>query len=132
MNRSLKVLFISLLMLSSFGLALAQSSTGSISGVVTDERQSVLPGATVTVKNVDTGFTRTATSDGEGRYKFVNLPIGSYEVTVEAANFAKYLQTGIKLEVNQDAVVDTTLKAGGVAEVVTVTENASLLNTTTP
>lgn len=131
MNRSLKILFVSLLILSGFGLALAQSTTGSISVTVMDERQSVVPGASVTVKNVDTGFSRTAASGGDGRYKFVNLPIGSYEVTIEAANFAKYLQTGIKLEVNQDAVIETTLKAGRVEEVVTVTENASLLNTTT-
>lgn len=132
MNRSLRVLFISLMILSSFGLVSAQSTSGSIAGTVVDERQAVVPGATVTAKNIDTGFSRSATTDGEGRYKFVNLPIGSYEVTVEAANFAKYVQTGIVLVLNQDAVVDTTLKAGRVEEVVTVTENASLLNTTTP
>lgn len=131
MNKSLKVLFMTLLTLSSFGLALAQSSTGSISGTVSDERQGVIQGASVTVKNVDTGFTRTSTVDSEGRYRFVNLPIGSYEVTVEAANFTKYVQTGITLLVNQDAVINTALKPGGVAEVVTVAENASVLNTTT-
>lgn len=131
MNRSLRILFISLLILCSSGLAHAQSSTGSISGIVIDERQSVVPGATVTVKNVDTGFSRTATSDGEGRYRFVNMPIGSYEIAIEAANFAKYVQTGVKLLVNQDAVVDATIKAGRVEEIVTVTENASVLNTTT-
>ncbi len=132
MNRSLRLLFISALILSSFGMAFAQSSTGSISGTVSDEKQAVIPGATVTVRNVDTGFSRTATSDGEGRYKFVNLPIGAYEVTIEAASFAKYIQTGITLVVNQDAVIDASIKAGRVEEVVTVTENASLLNTTTP
>ncbi len=132
MKKSLRLLFISALILSSFGMAFAQSSTGSISGTVLDEKQAVIPGATVTVRNVDTGFSRTATSDGEGRYKFVNLPIGAYEVTIEAASFAKYIQTGITLVVNQDAVIDASIKAGRVEEVVTVTENASLLNTTTP
>ena len=109
----------------------AQTSTGSISGIVTDESQALLPNAAVTVNNTDTGLTRTIQTTDDGRYKFVNLPIGSYQVTIEAPNFAKYVQTGIKLLVNQDAVVDVTLKAGGVQETVTVTENASLLNTTT-
>ncbi|NOT48464.1 MAG: TonB-dependent receptor [Acidobacteria bacterium] len=131
MNRSLKILFMALLWLNCFGLVFAQSSTGSISGTVTDERQSVITGATVTAKNVDTGFSRSATSDGEGRYRFVNLPTGSYEITIESTNFAKYVQTGIILVVNQDAVINAALRAGGVAEVVTVAENASVLNTTT-
>ena len=120
MNKSFRILFLSLLILSGLGLVSAQSSTGTIGGTVMDERQAVVAGATVTARNVDMGFTRTATSDGEGRYKFVSVPIGAYEVTVEAANFAKYVQTGIQLLVNQDAVVDATLKAGRVEEVVTV------------
>lgn len=132
MNRSLRIVYLALLILGGSVLTLAQSSTGSISIVAVDERQAVVPGATVTAKNVATGFSRTATSDSEGRAKFVNMPVGSYEVTVEAANFAKYVQTGITLLLNQDAVVEATLKAGRVEEVVTVTENASLLNTTTP
>jgi hypothetical protein len=111
--------------------ALGQSTTGSIAGVVLDEQRAVIPNATVTARNTDTGLTRTLQTDGEGRYNFVNLPVGSYEVMVEATNFAKYIQTGITLNVNQNAVVDVGLRAGGVQEVVTVTENASLLNTTT-
>lgn len=109
----------------------AQSTTATLSGTVQDQAQSVIPNATVTIKNTDTGFTRNMQTNSEGRYNFVNLPIGAYEVTVEAANFAKYVQTGIVLVVNQNAVVDVEMKAGGVQEVVTVTENASLLNTTT-
>ena len=131
MIKSLKLLFMSALILSSFGMAFAQSSTGSISGTVLDERQSVIPGATVTARNLDTGFSRTATSGGDGRYKFVNMPTGAYEVAVEAANFSKHVQTGITLVVNQDAVIEISLKAGRVEEIVTVTENASVLNTTT-
>jgi hypothetical protein len=108
-----------------------QSVTGSISGTVADERGAVVSGATVTAKNASTGFSRTATADGEGRFRFINLPVGNYEVTVEATNFAKLIQSGITLVVNQDAVIDLTLKPGSVSEVVNVTENASVLNTTT-
>ena len=131
MRKCLRLLFITLVFLSGLEMTLAQSSTGSISGTVSDERQSVVPGANVTARNVDTGFSRTALADGEGRFKFVSMPIGAYDLTVEATNFAKYVQTGITLVVNQDAVIDTSLKAGRVEEIVTVTENASLLNTTT-
>jgi hypothetical protein len=132
MNRKFQLLaFLTILILSNVGVLFAQSTTASILGVVTDEKGSVIPSATVTARNTETGFSRNSQTDGDGRYNLVNLPLGAYEVSVEAANFGKYVQTGITLSVNQNAVVDATLKAGGVQEVVTVTENASLLNTTT-
>lgn len=124
-------MFLLLTLLCSIGETYAQSTTASILGVVTDERESVVPAATVTARNTETGFSRTAQTDSNGRYNLVNLPIGSYEVTVEAANFGKYVQTGIELLVNQNAEINVGLKAGGVQETVTVQENASLLNTTT-
>ncbi|CAN5328765.1 carboxypeptidase regulatory-like domain-containing protein [soil metagenome] len=132
MSKSFKNLaFLVIFVASNSLLVLAQSSNGSISGTITDESQAVLPNAAVTVTNTETGLTRTFQTTDDGRFKFVNLPIGSYQVTVESPNFAKFVQSGIKLLVNQDAVVDVTLKTGGVQETVTVTENASLLNTTT-
>ncbi|MFN9743576.1 MAG: carboxypeptidase regulatory-like domain-containing protein, partial [Acidobacteriota bacterium] len=72
---------------------------------------------------------RTATTDADGRYRFLNLAIGNYEVAVEAQGFSKYLRTGIELLLNQQAVVNAELKPAGVQEVVTIAENASLLNT---
>jgi len=116
----------------SFGIAFGQTTTGSISGVVTDETGAVIPGATVTVRNVDTGFERTVQTNAEGRYSFVNLPIGQYELKVEAQNFSRYTQSGIGLLVNQNAVVNVSLKPGPIQETVNVVENASLLNTSTP
>ena len=124
----LALVAVSLLFISAIS---AQSSTASIGGAVADERGAVISGATVTIKNVGTGFSRTASTDGEGRFKFVSVPVGSYEVSVTATNFSKLVQSGIDLMVNQDAVVDLTLKPGSVSEVVNVTENASVLNTTT-
>lgn len=120
------------LFLLSFGIAFGQTTTGSISGVVTDETGAVIPGATVTVRNVDTGFERTVQTNAEGRYSFVNLPIGQYELRVEAQNFSRYTQSGIGLLVNQNAVVNVSLKPGPIQETVNVVENASLLNTSTP
>jgi hypothetical protein len=106
-------------------------TTGAISGTVEDEKGAVVAGATVTARNVETNFSRSAQTDGEGRYRFPNMPTGAYELTVEAANFAKHVQTGITLLLNQDAVINVAMKPAGVQEVVNVVENAALLNTTT-
>ncbi|HKP70663.1 MAG TPA: TonB-dependent receptor, partial [Pyrinomonadaceae bacterium] len=114
-----------------FGSVLSQASTGTISGTVADQNNAVVAGATVTVKNPATGFTRSAVSNSTGNYRLENLPIGSYQLTVEAPNFSRYVQHGITVAVNQDAVVDAPLKAGTIDAVVTVNGNASLLNTST-
>ncbi len=118
-------------LLSIIGVTMAQSTTATLSGTVTDEKQAVISGATVTARNVETGLTRNAQTDGEGRFRFVNLPVGSYRLTVEATNFAKYVRDGIVLVVNQDAVIEAALKTGNIEEVVNVTSDASVLNTST-
>jgi len=105
-------------------------TTGNIAGTVQDEKGAAIPGASVTARNVETNFSRTAQTDDEGRYRFPSMPIGGYEVTVEAANFAKHVQSGITLLLNQTAVIDVSMKPAGVQEVVNVVENAALLNTT--
>jgi hypothetical protein len=102
---------------------------GTISGTVTDEKGAVIAGATVTARNVERNISRSLQTGSEGTYRFENLPVGPYEVTVEATGFAKYVQTGITLILNQNAVVDVSMKTGGVQEVVNVTENAALINT---
>jgi hypothetical protein len=120
-------LLVSLLVLVSCPV-LAQT-TGSISGEVRDEKQAVIPSATVSVRDVATNVSRTTQTDSDGRYRFTAVPVGEYEVTIEATGFAKHVQSGITLVLNQAATVDVTLKAGGVSEVVNVVENASILNT---
>jgi hypothetical protein len=109
---------------------LAQTS-GSISGEVKDEKDAVITGAAVTARNTLTNETRTAQTNADGRYQFAALPVGAYEITVESAGFAKYMQSGITLALNQQAVVDVTMKPGAVQEVVNIVENASMLNTST-
>ncbi|HTG86921.1 MAG TPA: TonB-dependent receptor [Pyrinomonadaceae bacterium] len=109
---------------------LAQTS-GSIAGEVRDEKDAVITGATVSVRNTSTNESRTVQTNSEGRYQFAALPVGAYELTVESSGFAKYLQSGITLALNQNAVVDVTMKPGAVQEVVNIVENASMLNTST-
>ena len=110
------------------GAAFAQG-TGTISGTVEDEKGAAISGATVTVRHIETNVSRQLQTDGEGRYRFENIPIGSYELTVESTNFAKHVQRGIELLVNQTAAINVNLKPGGPQEVVNVVENASVLNT---
>ncbi len=113
----------------SAGVQVMAQTTGSISGSVTDVKGAVIPDANVTVRHVETNESRNGHTDSEGRYRFVNLRVGAYEVTVEASGFAKHVQTGIMLLLNQPAVVDVEMQAAGVTGVVNVVENASLLNT---
>jgi len=128
-NATKLFLLLSALLTLTVSPVLAQTS-GSISGEVKDEKQAVVTNATVTVRNVKTNETRTTQTDGDGRYRFTGMPVGDYEISVESTGFAKYVQSGIGLVLNQAATVDISLKAGGVTEVVNVVENASILNTT--
>jgi Carboxypeptidase regulatory-like domain/TonB-dependent Receptor Plug Domain len=111
--------------------ALAQTS-GAISGEVKDEKEAVISGATVLLRNIRTNETRTAQTNADGRYHFASMPVGDYELTVESSGFAKHHQSGITLALNQSAVVDVMMKPGAVQEVVNIVENASMLNTSTP
>ena len=70
-------------LLTAFAPRAAAQTTGIISGTVADEKGASIPGATVTARNVETNLSRTAQTDDEGRYRFPNLPVGGYEVTVE-------------------------------------------------
>ena len=81
--------------------ALAQN-TGSIAGEVRDEKQAVITGATVTLKNIQTNETRTTQTNSDGRYHFASVPVGAYEITVESTGFAKYQQSGITLALESE------------------------------
>jgi hypothetical protein len=130
MPRTLAPAFVVLTTLVAAPPAWAQSTTGSIQGVVTDEQKAVVSGATVTIRNVDTNAIRSVVTTADGRFRAPSLPIGNYEVTVEIQSFARYVRSGVTLSLNQDAVIDVTLKAAELQETVTVVADASLLNTT--
>lgn len=111
------------------GTAAAQSTAASLSGSVLDEQQSVVPGATITLNNVDTHNTRTTTSDQGGHFQFASLPPGRYEMAVELSGFARELMTDLVLGMNQDASVKVTIRIGSLAESVTVVADVSPIDT---
>ena len=111
-------------------LVFAQGSTATISGVVRDATGGVVPGVSVTARHSDSGLTRTVQSAEDGGYRMPSLPVGPYEVTAEKLGFKQQVRKGINLAVAQEAVVDLTLDVGAAAELVTVTEEAPLVNTT--
>jgi outer membrane receptor protein involved in Fe transport len=98
----------------------AQTFRGTILGNVTDSSGAAVPGATVTIKNVDTGLVRTVVSSEDGSYATPELPIGNYSVTVEKAGFKSGVATGVKVEVSSERRVDFTLQPGQLAQTVEV------------
>src|SRR4029078_8298352 len=83
----------------SASVAFAQDTTGTILGTITDASGAVLPGVTVTVKNVDTSQARTIVSDAAGRYSVPLLQSGRYEVTVQLSGFQTMVRSGITVTV---------------------------------
>lgn len=102
------------------GAANAQLYTGSVSGVVTDPSKAVVPGANVSLLDVDKGFAYTGKTDQEGRYVLRDIPPGTYTLTVEAARFETERREGIRLDVNQNISFDFALKIGATNEIVSV------------
>jgi hypothetical protein len=109
-------------------VAAAQLSTAELSGRVTDESGAVLPGATVTVTQTDTGFTRTDVTGDGGTYVLSNLPTGPYRLEVSLSGFRTYAQTGIVLQVAASPVINALLSVGSLEETVTVEGAAPLVD----
>ena len=120
-----------LVVLASGSPLLAQSTTGSLAGVVRDVSGSVVPDATVTVRNIATGFTQTMPTEAGGAFLFSLLPVGDYELRVEKPGFQSYVQAGIRLSVDRAASQNVTLQVGQVTEQVTVQAEAELVTTRT-
>jgi hypothetical protein len=110
----------------------SQTTTSQeISGLVQDSSGAVVPNATVTVKNTQTGLARTTQSNDAGLYVVSNLPIGTYDISAEAAGFKKFVTTGVVLDVNSKLGVNVKLEVGNVTEAVTVAADAAQVETTT-
>ncbi len=113
-----------------FTASLVAQTSGTILGTVKDQSGAVLPGASVTATNTETGISRTATSGSRGEFRLSAMTVGNYEVKTELAGFQTGVRKGVTLNVGQEAVVDVTLSVGNVAEQVTVTGEAPLIETT--
>ncbi|PYR61541.1 MAG: hypothetical protein DMF91_09540 [Acidobacteria bacterium] len=111
------------------GVAAAQGTTGSISGFVTDATHAAVPGATVTVRHVETDQKRVVVTDAGGRYRAQALSPGKYELTVELQGFRTTQHSDLSLSVGQDAVVNVQLELGALSERVVVTGEAALVST---
>jgi outer membrane receptor protein involved in Fe transport len=98
----------------------AQTFRGTILGAVSDSSGAAVPGATVTIKNLDTGLTRTVSTSEDGSYSAPELPIGNYSATAEKAGFKSSVVSGVKVEVSSERRIDFILQPGQLAQTVQV------------
>ena len=108
---------------------LAQFDTATVLGSVNDSTGAVVPKATVTLKNTETGITQTVQVDENGSFQFNNVKIGVYQITAEAQGFSKAVADNIQVTVNARQRVDLTLRAGEVSETVMISGASPLLET---
>jgi hypothetical protein len=113
------------------GPAIAQEVTGTVSGTVTDGSGGVVPDATVTVTSTRTSSARSTVSTSAGIFFFNNLPVGDYQLSVEKNGFEKYQLNSIQLHVDDKLNFNVVLKVGGRSEQITVSAQASQLQTET-
>jgi hypothetical protein len=102
-----------------------------VSGRVEDATGAGISAATVTLKSLETGATRTTTTDESGNYRFLAVPVGPQEIRAEKNGFKTAVRQGVNLAVAQEAVVNLRLEVGEFAQQVTVTAEVPLVNTTT-
>ena len=109
-------------------IAAAQTTTAAITGLVVDAQQLPMPGATITIEDVERGAKRTTTSAGDGSFEVAGLLPGEYRITTTHAGFST-TEVNVRLEVNQRRRIDIVMQAAGLAEDVVVKQVTPLLNT---
>jgi len=121
----------SLTMVLTIGVGIAQQGGGTISGSVTDSQGAAISGASVEVKNVGTNSTFSAVTNTSGFYTAPGMAVGEYEVEVQFEGFKRSVRSGITLQVNQTARIDIVLEIGEVVETIEVVGEAPLVQTDT-
>ncbi len=109
----------------------AQQGRGTVLGTVMDASGAVVPGATITITNTATNVATTAVTNESGNYVTPNLQVGAYSIAASKEGFKRALRIGVTLEVDQRAEINLTLETGAVSEVIEVTSQAPLVDTTT-
>jgi hypothetical protein len=107
----------------------AQSDRGTITGAISDPAGAAVANAAIQLKNSETGVVYQAATTGTGNYTVAQIPVGTYEMSVEVHGFKKYVRSNIGVEVAQTVRLDVALEVGAATETVTVSEQASLLKT---
>jgi hypothetical protein len=125
----MRTLFVAICLVILAATLFGQAGTGSITGTVADPAGAVVSGATVEVTNTETGVIYPAVTTTTGVYNVINLPIGSYSVSVTVPGFKKFVRTGMSLAATQALSVPVALEVGAASESVTVNAEASLLKT---
>ena len=110
--------------------AFAQLGSGTLSGIVKDDQGQVLPGVTVTAKNVDTGWSRLDITAENGAFRIPSVPFGTYDVSAELESFATQVQTGIRVDVGRTVSVNFGMRFSSTAEVIEVTGETPLIEKT--
>ena len=121
MSKMARLLFCISLFAMVASAAWAQGIFATLTGVVTDPSQSVVAGAKVTLRNIESGTTRETASNGDGYFTFASVPVGTYSVTVEAAGFKTHKEDAIRLGGGDQRNVNIPLAVGGSTETVEVT-----------
>jgi hypothetical protein len=130
-NRVLITLLVVASLLGTSGPALGQGGIAEINGVVVDQSQAVLPGVTVVVTNVGTSAARDVVTGPDGRFIVPTLTPGVYRVSVELPGFQPQVRDNVDLRVGQEVTLAFTLAVGGLAENLTVTGQAPVVEVTT-
>ena len=119
-----------ILMLSSVGVfAQSQATTGTIQGTIVDPNGAVVSGATVTVKNVETGFERTVTTNSDGFFTAPLLPLGRYRVTTDASGFSKSILENVDVTVGQTLSLKIDMAIGSATVTVDVSAEPDAVDT---
>src|SRR5262245_23020184 len=110
------------------GAAIGQEFRATITGRVLDQNKAAVAGATVTLRNPRTNEAVSAPTNADGVYNIPFLQPGSYNITVEAAGFKKYVRDNQELQVGQTASIDVALEIGAANETVTIDRKSTRLN----
>ncbi|MGA8230141.1 MAG: TonB-dependent receptor [Candidatus Acidiferrales bacterium] len=109
----------------------AQDNSGTLQGTVTDSSGAAVAGADVTGKNLDTGLTQKTVTTDAGLYSLPNLPVGNYSVTIEKQGMKKYTREGVTVQTSSTASLNVQMDLGGISQSVTVSADATQLETAT-